>query len=375
MTVSNDHHFVPAWYQRAFLHEGKGEFFVLDKAPSTTVQCPDGTLRRVKKVRDVFKRGSDKLFQVPGLYSVRLVGAQIDAMERFVFGRLDNLGARASAMLRAWPTSAGFAFHADIPRHFGHPTERMGDLLLFMNAQKERTPKGIAQVKHLLAKKGHLRPSNTLLMMYFEQRRQLNCTVWAEGMWEIFSARNSQTKFLLSDDPVTLYNCDCYPASAHCTFPYDPNAFWRGTRVLYPLSPDYLLVITHNEHADDPKRSKAKTNRRNARSHDQTIMSYTDIINERSLSTGQVNQVNYVIKARATRYVASTSKDDLFPEKMIGIPRWCQIDTIFYTRFPSYRSESTLMMKYEDGSILHSNAFGERDHVPGWFVKQQEVRY
>jgi hypothetical protein len=47
-------------------------------------------------------------------------------------------------------------------------------------------------------------------------------------------------------------------------------------------------------------------------------MSYTDIINERMLSTGQVNQVNYVIKARATRYVAG--KDDLFPEKMTGTP-------------------------------------------------------
>jgi len=47
-------------------------------------------------------------------------------------------------------------------------------------------------------------------------------------------------------------------------------------------------------------------------------MSYTDIINERMLSTGQVNQVNYVIKARATRYAAG--KDDLFPEKMIGTP-------------------------------------------------------
>ena len=103
-------------------------------------------------------------------------------------------------------------------------------------------------------------------------------------------------------------------------------------------------------------------------------MSYTDIINERMLSTGQVNQVNYVIKARATRYVAGTSKDDLFPEKMIGTPRWCEIDNIFYTRFPSYRSESTLMVKYKDGSILHSNAFGERDHVPGWFVKQQEAK-
>jgi hypothetical protein len=32
------------------------------------------------------------------------------------------------------------------------------------------------------------------------------------------------------------------------------------------------------------------------------------------------------------------------------------------------------MVKYKDGSLMHSNAFGERDRVPGWFVKQQEAK-
>jgi hypothetical protein len=77
MTVSNDHHFVPAWYQRAFLPDGKGEFFVLDKRPKLKVTCPDGTLRPVKRVRDVFKRGSDKLFQVAGLYSIVQVPQEV----------------------------------------------------------------------------------------------------------------------------------------------------------------------------------------------------------------------------------------------------------------------------------------------------------
>jgi len=288
---------------------------------------------------------------------------------------LDNIGARASAMLRSWPQSGGFGFrgHDQIPSYYGHPSERQ-DLLLFLNAQRERTPRGIAQIKQFLAKRGRIGPPNNLIMMYFQRRRQLNCTVWAEGMWEIFSAKESQTKFLLSDDPVTLYNCDCYPASQACTFPNDPDPFWCGTRMLYPLSPTSLLVITHNEHADDPRRSKARANRRNARSHDQAILSYTDIINERELSEEQVHQVNFVLKARATRYVASNSREDLYPERATGVPRWCDIDRIFYTRFKSFRTKSTLMVSYEDGSLMHSNAFGERDHVPGWFVRQQEAK-
>jgi hypothetical protein len=82
MTISNDHHFVPAWYQRAFLPDGKGEFFALDKEPVTRVRCPDGAVRKVTNVRDVFKCGSDRLFQVPGLYSVQMAGVRVDAMER-----------------------------------------------------------------------------------------------------------------------------------------------------------------------------------------------------------------------------------------------------------------------------------------------------
>lgn len=376
MTISNDHHFVPAWYQRTFLPEGKGEFLVLDKSPVKQVLCADGVSRKVTRVREVFKCGSDKLFQVAGLYSVQLAGVRVDAMERLIFGHLDNIGARASSMLRSWPQSGGFAFrnHEEIPNHYGHPSERMQDLLLFMNGQRERTPRGIAQMKQFLAMQGQIGSHNNLIMTQFLRRRQLNCTVWAEGMWELFSAKNSQTKFLLSDDPVSLYNCDCYPVSPACTFPNDPHPFWRGTRMIYPLSPTVLLVITHNEHADDPRRSKARENRRNARSHDQAILSYTDIINERELSEEQVHQVNHVLKARATRYVASVSLEDLYPEKAIGVPRWCEIDRIFYTRHKSFRTQSTLMVRYNDGSLMHSNAFGERDYVPGWFVKEQEAK-
>ena len=33
-----------------------------------------------------------------------------------------------------------------------------------------------------------------------------------------------------------------------------------------------------------------------------------------------------------------------------------------------------MMIGYKDGSLMHSNAFGERDYVPGWFVKEQEAK-
>jgi hypothetical protein len=375
MTVSNDHHYVPQWYQRAFLPEGRGEFHVLDKSPATAVQCGDGKVRRIAKPRSIFKCGAERLFQVAGLYSIAFRGVSIDEMERLIFGRLDHVGAIASAMFRTWPRANGLFFPNDeqIPSHFGHPSERMQDLLEFMNAQKARTPKGIQQIKLALAKRGNLAPSNNRIMGTFQRTRLVNCTVWSEGMWEIFSARDSDVKFLLSDDPVTIYNCDCYPASEVYRYPNDPDPYWRGSRVLYALSPNLVLVITHNEHVDDPKRAKARKDRRNARANDNTIISYTDVINDRELTSEQVTQINHVLKARASRYVASTQLDDLHPEKHMENIRWSDIDQIFYTKHKAFRTQTTMMAKYEDGSILHSNAFGERDVVPGWFVRQREA--
>jgi hypothetical protein len=206
------------------------------------------------------------------------------------------------------------------------------------------------------------------------RRRQINCTVWAEGLWEIFSAKNASLGFILSDDPVVIYNCDCYPESVVCQYPHDPDPFWRGSRVIFPLSHDSVLVISHVEHVDDPSRQKARRPRRNARSYDQTMISCTEIINERELPDEDVAKINYVIKARATRYIASSREELLYPETVVGKLRWCEIDKIFYGESPSFHGQTEIMVRYKDDTIMHTNAFGERDYVPGWFVRRQEQK-
>ncbi len=211
-------------------------------------------------------------------------------------------------------------------------------------------------------------------MRYLIARRHRNCTVWCEALWEIFSAEDSAIKFLLSDNPVVVYNCDCYPSSEPNRYPRDPNLWWRGTRVLYALSPDRLLVLSHLEHVDDPSRTKARRMRRNARANDMAIISYTDIVNDRKFSPEDVANVNYIIKSRASRYVASVNRDWLHPESIVEQPRWCDLDTLFYSKHGSMHTKSEIIMKYDDGSLLFSNAFGEHETVPGWFVKQQEAK-
>ncbi len=374
MTISNSHHYVPQWYQRNFLPAEGGEFFVLDKSPKLGVICPDGARRPIVRPRQVFTSGAHKLFQYDGLYSVALRGVREDVLERFVFGPLDDKGARANQLFCIWPTSRGIGHHGDYPESFGNPGHRMHDLVEFMNAQTARTPRGIAQIKLDLARRGQIGAHNNVIMRYLQQRRFQNCTVWAEGVWEIFSARNSAIKFILSDDPVVIYNCDCYPETDMCRFPKTPHPFWRGSRVIYPLSPEAVLVISHVEHADDPSRTKARRDRRNARSNDDVLINFSDIQNYREFDEIAVSKINYVIKIRSVRYIASIHESHLFPERLVNMPRWCDIDQLFYSEHGSSRGSTEMMVSYRDGTILHSNAFGERDVVPGWFVRQQEAR-
>jgi hypothetical protein len=150
MTNSDSHHFVPQWYQRQFLPPDGGEFFVLDKSPQKSVICSDGKVRPIQVPKSLFRRGAKKLFQKSGLYSLALRGVREDAIERVLFGQIDNKGAKATALFSEWPISNGLTLPRgeDIPTQYGHPSHRMMDLLKFMDAEKARTPKGIDQIKH-----------------------------------------------------------------------------------------------------------------------------------------------------------------------------------------------------------------------------------
>jgi hypothetical protein len=105
MVDSDNHHYVPQWYQRQFLPPQGGEFFVLDKSPAHSIICDEGDVRKIKNPREIYTWGTKKLFQRPGLYSVALRGAREDSIERLLFGHIDHKGARASALFRAWPPS------------------------------------------------------------------------------------------------------------------------------------------------------------------------------------------------------------------------------------------------------------------------------
>ena len=189
------------------------------------------------------------------------------------------------------------------------------------------------------------------------------------------SADESPTKFILSDDPVTLYNCDLFPGASECAYPYDPHPYLIGTRTLFPLDQNNCLVISNIEHSKNPTRANARKQRRNARSFDDTLITYLDIHRDRSLSEVEVATINYVIKTRAVRYVAAGREEWLYPEHVIGAIKWPDLDRVLqHTGDPWKLAAEDTMIRYKDESLLTVTPYGERDFVPGWFVKSRRQK-
>lgn len=162
--VARSHHFGPQWYQRRFLTGGASEFWVLDKTPVTSVTGPDGRIRKITP-KYLRRSGTKVLFQREDLYTVELPQVAPDEVERTFFGPVDDDGARANSMLGRWPETRGMlGGDGKIPKEFGHPTERMYDLLTYVDAQKTRTPKGLDQLRADMKRRGVANPSNANLM-------------------------------------------------------------------------------------------------------------------------------------------------------------------------------------------------------------------
>jgi len=363
-------HFVPEWYQRGFLLPGQGEHFVFDKDPDYWIEIPGHRRKKIIR-RAVTRKGPIKFLRVKDLYTTNVFGLPNTEIERRLFGRIDTCGKRACELFCAWPNNAGP--HGDnVPEEFGDPCERIVDLIEYLDAQKLRTPKGLAFLKLVLAKNGILAPTQNSLMDIMQRVRQYFATTWSEGLWELVSAEESATKFIFSDDPVTLYNCDCFPGAPQCQYPYDPHPYFVGTRTIFPLDRNNCLIIANIEHSKNPIRTNARKNRRNARSFDQTLITYLDIHKNRSLSEVDVATINYIIKSRAIRYIAAGQEDWLYPENVIGSVKWPELDlTLQHQGFAMKLSSQETMVTYEDESILTVTPYGERDLVPGWFVKSR----
>ena len=88
---------------------------------------------------------------------------------------------------------------------------------------------------------------------------QAYSTMWVECVWEIVHARQSKTKFIVSDNPVTFYCKSMFPNDWN--YPNDCNLKQIGTRTLFPLALDSCLILTHLQLARIPSLLRRGTGR------------------------------------------------------------------------------------------------------------------
>ena len=291
MKIIQRNHYVPVWYQKRFLPSGCTSFYYADLSPEKRT-LSDG---RIITLHDCCRRGPNQCFWEKNLYTTSFFGIKNDEIERFLFGAIDSAGAES---IRAVIDNDIAKLHSLFNKFFE-----------YLDAQKIRTPKGLDWIK---AKYPQL--SQLQLMLEMQHLRQMNCTMWVEAVREIVSAEDSDVKFIITDHPVTIYNPACPSEAEYCKYPEEPSIAFKGSQTIVPLDINHCLILTNLEYARNPQRTDLLTNRTNARNFGQTISRIDTMIRSRKIKPEDVEMINYILKARARRYIAAANKEWLYPE-------------------------------------------------------------
>jgi hypothetical protein len=300
--ISHEHHYVPRWYQKRFLTVGQEKLWYMDLNPEkVTVNERISFTRRA--LRSMYPA---QCFYFDDLYLLRFGKYITDVIEKSFFGTVDKRGCAAARFFEAFDVRADGL------------NDSYRGLLDYVAAQRFRTPRGLDWIRRQW---GVHDQNQTLTAM--RQLFEAYNAMLMEGIWEIVHARNSPTKFIISDDPVTFFNRRIYPREA--PYPGGDDFPKIGSRTIFPLSAECCLIITHLELARNPWCKPLET-RENARLFGQSVASLTAIQHGRALEQNEVSRINYILKHRATKFVASGRKDDLYPERELGRLNWEKLD-------------------------------------------------
>lgn len=344
-------HYVPEWYQRRFMREGTHELQYLDLKKEPFVR--NG---RTILPRNQWARGPKHCFAQDDLYTTTFAGIENTEIERFFFGGSDN---KAPSAFDYWE---GYD-HTDFSE------EAYQTFLNAMSLQRLRTPRGLAWLRRILG----IRTQNRTLIE-LQRLQNLFCATWSDAVWSIADASSSPTKFIVSDNPVTIYNRDCFPGSKSCRHPFDPDVRWAGTQTLYPLSASKALILTNLTWARNPYQTATKMgpNKGLLRS---PLFNFLDIQVGRQLCEEEVLEINFIIKRRADRYIAAAESEWLFPEKRLRSDHWRKLGD-GYLLMPDPRHVfmgGTATVGYSGGGYDHWNEYGLRPWEQGFEDEKRDA--
>lgn len=335
MSLSRKNHYVPQWYQKGFLLDDGKPFFYLDLAPDTKT-LSDGRIITMNSRR---RLSPAACFCTKDLYTTFFGGHVNDEIERFLFGQIDTSGSRA---VRAFATDDMRQWHKNFENFF-----------TYIDAQKLRTPKGLDWIRQHYPDLGQ-----TELMIEMQALRALHCTLWTEGLREIVSAEESDIKFIVTDHPVTNYNHASPPEGVTCLYPNDPSIALKATQTLFPLDQNHCLILTNLEYARQPDAANPLENRTNPQPMRDSMVRTDSFIRERKLSSNEVQSINFILKSRARRYIASPVEEWLYPENAVSTD-WASHKMILLpdeVHIPLAGGE--MYARFDDGSKYYQDEFG-----------------
>jgi hypothetical protein len=352
MQTYRKNHYVAEWYQHRFLPQGPGEkkFYYLDLKPERRVSNGHVYARN-----ELLRWGPENCFWENDLYTTKVGPWESTEIEEKFFGRVDSFP----------------RFALDYFANFEHPSadpEPLHALLPYMSIQKLRTPKGLAD----LAKKTQQTNKN-LVLLALQRLQQMHCALWTEAVWSIADASESETKFIVSDHPVTVYNRGCFPASPACTGANDPEIWLSGTHTLFPLNLEKILILTNLSWVRYPYGNPLKP-RPNPDLFRSAMFNFMQIQTSRKLCDLEVNEINYIIKKRAYRYIAAARKEWLYPEKKIATQYWDKLGN-GYLLMPDPRSlnfSGEILIGYNNKRSDAFDAYGRKPWDKNYADKKQQ---
>ena len=241
-------------------------------------------------------------------------------------------------------------------------------LFEFIDIQKIRTPKGLDWLKAQ-----YPRLTQNELMFEMQGIRMMHCTIWTEGVREIVSAEDADVKFIVSDHPVTIYNHAVAPDARGCTYPLDPSIALKASQTIFPLTRDYCLILTNLEYARD--QSVGPLEKRTFARNFRNSMVRTDaFIRTRKLTDHEVARINYILKARASRYIAAGRKEWLYPERTVTEP-WRDIAaTLVPPNDDLWHFGGEMFAKFDDGHVHYQDEFGRTEKQRDFLQKEPPTK-
>lgn len=272
-----------------------------------------GARRPLKSVR---KLGFRRCFAQDDLYTVNLGGVESTDIEKVFFGQVDN---GAVPAVDCW---ANYTHFGEYDPKYGEPGKPLKNLLLHMSTQKLRTPKGLAWLTEEV-KRNTGSDDRNLVLRAMVELRNLYSAIWAECVWQIADASQSETKFIVSDHPVTVYNRRCGPRSEWCRGYNDPDIRFHASHTIFPLSLEKVLILTNLCWVRNPYQAEVlrRPNPDYFRGYG-TVFNFEKIQVLRRLSEEEVRQINSIFKSRALRYLGAAKEEWLYPERFVSRSDW-----------------------------------------------------